>query len=190
MERGRGKPRATSHDAVHAAALHLFRTVGFAETTMTMIAEHAGIGRSTLFRYFSSRAEILWFGYDERTEEFRTALTDQPRSVRLADGAFDAYRSLWSVADRASVGKEVTLILETGPPDDTGRWRVYQAWGDLVHEWVLERSGRPDGDTAARAAAMAIWAAIWAGVVAFARSDAASIDEHLSRARAAIDVEI
>lgn len=191
MERRRGKPRATSHDEVHAVALELFRTVGFAETTMTMIADSAGVGRSTLFRYFSSRADILWYGYVERTEEFRLALATRSLDLDLVDSAFDAYRSLWSaMPERTAVGKEVTLILETGRQEDTGRWRVYQAWSELVHDFVLERTGRGDDDVAARAAAMAIWASIWTAVVAFAHSDAASIDGHLAIARAAIEVRL
>lgn len=189
MDRRRGHPRATSHDAIHTAALELFDEVGFAATTMPMIAQRSGVGRSTLFRYFSSRADILWHGYDERTDDFRAALAAQPPGVDLADGAFAAYLALWSGhPERTPIGKEVTRILEDGEPEATGRWRVYAAWADLVHEWVLDRTGPERDDTAARASAMAIWAAIWAGVADFARSDAVEIDGHLARARAAIEV--
>ena len=191
MQRGRGQPRAATLDEIHAAALDLFRDAGFESSTMPMIAERAGIGRSTLFRSFSSRADILWHGYAERTDDFREALAAQPAGIDVVDGAIGAYRSLWSDhPERVAVGKQVTMILEAGDPDETGRSRVHRAWGDLVHEWVLERSGRPRDDVAAAAAAGAIWAAIWAGAVGFAGSDATSIDNHLAQACAAIDVNL
>lgn len=191
MQRGRGQPRATTHDAIHQAAVDLFREAGFVETTMPMIAERAGIGRSTLFRYFSSKADILWHGYIELTADFARELRAQPDGVELADGAFEAYRSLWSAApERTTIGKEVTLILDEAPPESTGRWRVEDAWSGLIREFVLARSRRHPEDTRARAAAAAIWAAIWSGAVGFARSDAGSIDDHLAQARAAIDISL
>jgi len=187
----RGHPRATSHDAIHAAAIELFHEVGYAETTMPMIAERAGVGRSTLFRYFSSRAQILWHGYAEHTEEFRLALTAQPAGLDPADRAFAAYRSIWAdQPQRTTIGKQLTRILDDEPPGSTDRARVADAWGALVLDDLLERTGRSADDVAVRAAAMAIWAAIWAAVTAFARSDAATIDEHLALARAAIDVRL
>jgi AcrR family transcriptional regulator len=186
----RGHPRATSHDAIHAAAIELFHEAGYAETTMPMIAERAGIGRSTLFRYFSSRAEILWHGYADHTEEFRRALADRQEDDP-ADRAVAAYRSIWADRpERTTIGKRLTRILEDEPPGSTDRWRVYDAWGGLVLADLLERTGRPADDVAVRAAAAAIWAAIWAAVTAFARSDADEIDEHLALARAAIDVRL
>jgi TetR/AcrR family transcriptional regulator, cholesterol catabolism regulator len=41
------------------AALHLFVEKGFPETSMREIAEAAGVGKSTLYDYFSSKDEIL-----------------------------------------------------------------------------------------------------------------------------------
>lgn len=187
----RGHPRATSHDAIHAAAIELFQEVGFTATTMPMIAERAGVGRSTLFRYFSTRAEILWHGYAEHTEEFRLALAAQPADADPADRAFAAYRSIWTGhPQRTTIGKRLTRILDDEPAEATDRWRVSDEWGALVHADLLERTGRAPDDVAVRAAASAVWAAIWAAVTAFARSDAETIDGHLAIARAAIDVRL
>ncbi|OJX68000.1 MAG: hypothetical protein BGO95_06525 [Micrococcales bacterium 73-13] len=187
MKRERGRPRATTHAAIVEAAFELFREVGFESVTMPMIAARAGIGRATVFHYFSNKAEILWYTQTDTTEEFRTNLAAQPAGVDLADGAFAAYAGIWSThADEIAIGKEMVRTIETSSPESTGKWRAYETWSGLVHDYVMARTGLPATDTAARAVAMAIWAAIWSAATEFALTDSDSIDEHLARARAAI----
>lgn len=187
MKRERGRPSATTHAAIVEAAFALFREVGFGATTMPQIAERAGIGRATVFRYFSSKADILWYSQTDTTEEFRTNLAAQPAETGLADGAFAAYAAIWSTHERdAAIGKEMVRTIETSPPETTGKWRAYEAWSGLVHDYVIARTGLPATDTAARAVAMAIWAAIWSAATEFALTDSDSIDAHLATARAAI----
>jgi len=189
VKRERGRPRATTHAAIVAAAFELFREIGFEAVTMPMIAERAGIGRATVFHYFSNKAEILWYSQSETTEEFRTNLAAQPADVELADGAFAAYAGVWSThADEIAIGKEMVHTIETSSPEATGKWRAYETWSGLVHDYVMARTGLPPTDTAARAAAMAIWAAIWSAATEYALTDSESIGDHLARARGAIGV--
>jgi len=191
MTRERGRPFATTHDAIVEAAFDLFRDVGFAETTMPMIAERAGIGRSTLFRYFSNRAAILWYTLGEVTEDLRANLAGQPADADLVDGAFAAYREIWTRrADLTPIGREIVRTLETAPPELTGKWAAYATAQELFHRYVLDRTGLPEQDTAARAAAAAIWAAIWAAATSYALSEGEPIEAHLDRARAAIEIRL
>ena len=53
-----GRPPATSHTAIETAAFALFEGTGFDDCTADDIAEAAGIGRRTLFRYFPSKFYI------------------------------------------------------------------------------------------------------------------------------------
>ncbi|MZD03964.1 TetR family transcriptional regulator [Streptomyces sp. SID5785] len=58
---GRGRPRSES---ARAAVLHavddLLVEVGYAALTMKGIAERAGVGRQTVYRWWSHKAEILY----------------------------------------------------------------------------------------------------------------------------------
>lgn len=58
---GRGRPRSES---ARAAVLHavddLLVEVGYAALTMKGIAERAGVGRQTVYRWWSNKAEILY----------------------------------------------------------------------------------------------------------------------------------
>ena len=73
-----GRPPATSHAAIESAAFALFEERGYEATTTEEIAERAGIGRRTLFRYFPAKADIPWGQFAEGLGRFRTALLAAP----------------------------------------------------------------------------------------------------------------
>jgi AcrR family transcriptional regulator len=62
--RSTGRPVTIDPDAVAAIALRLFAERGYERTSMEDIAREAGIGRKSLYRYFSSKAELIWGGMD------------------------------------------------------------------------------------------------------------------------------
>lgn len=158
---------------------------------MPMIAERVGIGRSTLFRRFPNTSAILWYARTELTDDFRANLAAQPREIAIVDGPFRAYASIWSSRpELIESGRQMMRVIETSGPLSAVKWQAYGTWAEIVHAYVLERTGAPAHDTQARAAAMAIWAAVWAGAVAFSLSGSESIETHLARARSAIEVRL
>lgn len=55
--------------ALALAALDLFASQGFDATTVDQIADAAGVGRRTFFRYFRSKDEVVFPGHDEQLSE-------------------------------------------------------------------------------------------------------------------------
>jgi AcrR family transcriptional regulator len=87
-----GRPHASSRGTLAEAACELFLERGYGATSIADIARRAGVSRSSFFNYFSSKADILWSGFDERVDAAITAMrADDGASARdiLAATAHD-----------------------------------------------------------------------------------------------------
>jgi AcrR family transcriptional regulator len=79
-----GRPRASSRGSIAEAASELFLEQGYDATSVADITRRAGVGRSSFFNYFSSKADVLWSGLDARIEATEVALAQGDTSVRAA----------------------------------------------------------------------------------------------------------
>src|SRR5690349_9069294 len=73
-----GRPRATSRRTLERIALELFSEQGFDATTVEQISERAGVSRRTFFRYFDSKAAVLWSEFDHEVETLHRLLAEIP----------------------------------------------------------------------------------------------------------------
>ncbi|VXC56827.1 TetR family transcriptional regulator [Arthrobacter sp. 9V] len=67
-QRVSGRPATIDPDAVAGLALGLFAEHGYENTSMEDIARAAGIGRKSLYRYFASKADLVWGGSEPVVE--------------------------------------------------------------------------------------------------------------------------
>ena len=61
-----------------AAALHLFSEQGFDDTTVAEIADRAGLTRSTFFRYFPDKRDVLAAGQETLSRLFVEGISGAP----------------------------------------------------------------------------------------------------------------
>lgn len=155
----RGRPPASSRTALAEVAVELFFDHGYAGTTIAMIAEKAGISKTSFFRYFSSKSEIVWSDFDIHTERLRARLAADRASGPAADRASGLAAlpaaivdTLRSDLDPAGVSLRRFELLDTSPDlrsKETVRWF---AWADVVTEHLRLAAGH-DRPTALQAAA-------------------------------------
>src|SRR5215470_11133555 len=67
------------------AALELYRERGFDQTTVTEIAERAGLTERTFFRYFADKREVLFWGQDRLSELYVRTIAAAPESAAPID---------------------------------------------------------------------------------------------------------
>src|SRR5437870_4391452 len=75
----RWQPGATQRLVV--AAVDLFTEQGYDATTVTQIAERAGVTKSTFFRHFSDKRELLVAGQETLSRLLGDGITDAPASA-------------------------------------------------------------------------------------------------------------
>ncbi|MGP7997069.1 MAG: mycofactocin system transcriptional regulator [Streptosporangiaceae bacterium] len=140
----RGRPPQTSARQLEVIALRLFTEQGFEETTVDQIAAEAGVSRRAFFRYFDSKAGVLWGAFDSEVATVRSLLAGMPaglpvlEAVRRAVLAANHYRA----GDVPELRARMSLIGSV--PGLVASAAVhYDAWERAVAEFVARRSGQP-----------------------------------------------
>jgi AcrR family transcriptional regulator len=79
---GRWEPNA--RERLERAALALFAEHGYDATTVAEIADRAGLTKSTFFRHFADKREVLFGGQDMLAELFSDAIRTAPPAATTA----------------------------------------------------------------------------------------------------------
>jgi mycofactocin system transcriptional regulator len=140
---GPGRPAATSRAELERVALDLFRERGFDETTVDDVAEAAGIGRRTFFRYFASKNDVVWGDFEHGLSRLRERLAAETERPLL-----DALREAVLAFNRLDPQHEpyhrerMSLILRV-PALQAHSTLRYAAWRGVVAEFAAQRLGQP-----------------------------------------------
>lgn len=173
-ESRRGRPPATSRRELELVALRLFTDQGFDETTIDQIAAEAGVSRRTFFRYFNSKASVLWSEFDTEIETIRGALADTPADLPM----MDAIREVVVAANhyRAEDVPELRTrynLISSVPELHASAAVHYDAWERAISEFVARRIRQPADSLYPLAVGRATLAACRAGYDRWvARADA------------------
>ena len=140
----RGRPPSTNARAVELIALELFAEQGFEETTVEQIAERAGVSGRTFFRYFDSKASVLWHQFDREVDALRAAFEDVDHALPL----MDAIRSVvvgvnhYRPDDVAELRSRMHLIGSV-PALQASAAPHYEDWEQAVSEFAGRRLDEP-----------------------------------------------
>ena len=141
--RNPGRPRQTSARRIELIALRRFASDGFGAVTVEDLANEAGISRRTFHRYFATKADVLWHGFDDEVAALRAALDD----TTPTDGLWAAIaRAVASVNrhqadDRPELRTRISLIVHE-PEVRAAAAERYEAWERVVADFALAK--RPD----------------------------------------------
>src|SRR5512141_887969 len=91
--RSAGRPATIDPNAIASLALRLFAENGYEQTSMADIAGEAGIGRKSLYRYFSSKADLVWGGMEPVIEASGRALEAARESCEDGGGLMAGLRA-------------------------------------------------------------------------------------------------
>jgi mycofactocin system transcriptional regulator len=143
MSEKRGRPPVTSRRALELIALRLFTEQGFEDTTIDQIAAEAGVSRRTFFRYFSTKASVLWAEFDTEVDTIRTALADMPADMPMMDAIRKAVVTAnhYRAEDVPELHTRYNLISSI-PDLHASAATHYDAWEQAISDFVAKRIGQ------------------------------------------------
>jgi TetR/AcrR family transcriptional regulator, regulator of mycofactocin system len=144
MQARRGRPPGTSARELEVVALRLFSAHGFEDTTLEQIAAAAGVSRRTFFRYFDSKADVLWHEFDGEVRALRAAFAAIPaglplmESIRRAVVGVNSYRA----EDVPELRTRMHLIGSV-PALQASAAHHYDDWERAISDFAAARLGQP-----------------------------------------------
>ncbi|HEX3591705.1 MAG TPA: TetR family transcriptional regulator [Pseudonocardiaceae bacterium] len=104
-------------ERLQQAALELFATRGFEQTTAAEIAESVGLTERTFFRHFSDKREVLFHGQQMLVEAFLTGVRAAPPDaspMALVGAALESAASFFS-AERRPQSRTRQSVIDQNP---------------------------------------------------------------------------
>jgi AcrR family transcriptional regulator len=181
----RERKQQRTRDAIVEAAMALFAERGFDAVTVTEIAARAEVGRTTFFRYFADKAEVLFADDDELhgevlAEAERVAVDRAPLADSLQDGLAVARAGLLVLTYRLAVRPEWLGLhqrLVDSHPGLRARSLVKQrGYVDAAIAVMLRHGATPEMATLAAGVAAACFDSGHAEALATGRDLSAAVD--------------
>jgi mycofactocin system transcriptional regulator len=142
----RGPRPRTSARAIALVGLQLFAEQGFQETTIDQIAAAAQVSRTTFFRYFDSKSDLVWNEFDAEAESLRSRLAVAPagvptmQAVRQAVIEVNNYQPDYILELRSR-----TNLISSAPELAASAAAHYDGWMRAISDFVALRTGQsPD----------------------------------------------
>lgn len=156
------------------AAVHLFMSQGFDETTVEEIAAAVGISPRTFYRYFPSKESVLYHGVEARVAEIRQLIEARPADESPLEAVAAALCHVAdTLADDPSRRALARRLIRQRPPSSRTHPRntVWEQTERDVLAILAERTGLAPDDVGLRATLAAVGACFDVALDAWAASD-------------------
>jgi AcrR family transcriptional regulator len=138
----RGRPQVSSRAQVEAAAFELFLDRGYCETSIMDIVAAAGISKTTFFRYFPSKAALVWPAFEESIRDLQCAFDTVAEDVPVMEAIRAAVLDTVAVQlDDEGIWRARFRIVDASPELQAQGAQWWSAWAEVVAGFVASRVG-------------------------------------------------
>ncbi|MDD9369956.1 MAG: TetR family transcriptional regulator [Acidimicrobiales bacterium] len=179
----RQRKKEQTRQAIADAALALFETRGFDETTVDDIAAAANVSPRTFFRYFAGKDEAVFDRADEAQEAFRALLAARPADEPMLVSLREIGQAL--LTDRFVDGGRLRRVLALVAQERALRGRSAALLDGIEAEltiWAAERLGVAATDLRPRLVAAAVLTARRVATDTWLESPGDELADHITRA--------
>src|SRR5438132_7606923 len=105
----RERKKQRTRETIVAVATKLFLEQGYEATTTAQIADAAEVAPSTFFKYFPTKADVVFSLFDAMIESAETRILDRPESESATDAV-----AAWTAEDLPEVEAPYIELLHAG----------------------------------------------------------------------------
>lgn len=143
----RERKKARTRLLIQQHAIRLFTARGYGDTSIDDIADAAEVSRSTVLRYFSSKADLVI--YDDFDERLITAFRAQPRNLNAIQALRATIRGAFATAQMAeslALQRSRDSLMRSVPELRVAMLEELTRTVREIAQLVAERAGRPPND--------------------------------------------
>jgi TetR/AcrR family transcriptional regulator, regulator of mycofactocin system len=152
------------------AALELFARGGYDRTTVEDIARRAGVSARTAFRYFPTKADLVFGHATPDLEALRAHLADQDRSLSAFEATRAALRE-FSLRIGTPANAERSRVIAASPTLTARALEVRELWAEAIAVELAARRGLRAPDERARLGGLLVVAILVSAVREWSRAD-------------------
>jgi AcrR family transcriptional regulator len=150
----------SSREHIERVAMGLFMQDGYTETTIQNIALASGVSRTSVFRYWGSKAEIVWSVFDVHTQRLAALLAaaeaSEPTMTVVRRAVVENMRMSTEDSD---LWMERFAVLDSTPELRSEESAHWISWAGTIASYVAVRNDLPDCDVVAHSIGGAVQAA-------------------------------
>jgi mycofactocin system transcriptional regulator len=144
-----GRPFSTSREALERAAFALFDDRGFDQTSIDDIADAAGIGRRTFFRYYPSKNDLVWGNFEQELLKMRASLDASDPEKPLMDAIRESVVSFNLIVPGNEQAHRRRMRMILGVPTLIANSTLrFAAWRAEIARFAAARLGVADDELA------------------------------------------
>jgi AcrR family transcriptional regulator len=133
--------KPSARDRLARAAFALFDEQGYEQATVEDIAERAGLGRTTFFRYYRSKEDVIFPDHDHMLEQVRSRLRAPGHVTALAAVADAARLVLQGYLDEGDIARRRYVLTSTVPALHDREIVSVARYQRVFREFLAERTG-------------------------------------------------
>lgn len=147
--------KASPRDRLAQAAFELFDERGYEQATIDDITERAGLGRTTFFRYYRSKEDVIFPDHDRLLEQIRERLRTSSHGTALA-AVSDAVRLvLLHYLEEGDLARRRYALTSAVPALRDREIATVARYQRLFREFIADWMGDPAEPSPLRAELMA-----------------------------------
>ena len=134
-----------ARERLEAAAFDLFEEHGYDATTVTQIAERAGLNRATFFRHFADKREVILAGENALVGVLAGAIRDADPAVGVYDCLRDALRAaeqIMTPQTRATAVRRAGVVAKNAELQERGALKLAHI-ASAISDALDERGSDP-----------------------------------------------